>query len=196
MKNTTKKTLFYGFVAANIALLIYAYMRQNFLSPEMVKTFLNGDNFLISYLIYILLLIIRGLTLLPGTAFVIAGVYIFSVMQVFFAIQIAIFCYCLIIYNFSHRLHFKIPQKILDYEKRIKTKEIPIIFVLCFIPGISINVLIYFLSIIDIRLRNILIGIIAGTCITSPFYILLWKGAISIKFSDFFAPLFKIFADF
>ena len=191
MKHQTKKYLFYGFIVANIALLIYASIKQDFLDPEMVKVFLTGDNLLISYFIYILILIIRGLTLLPGTAFIIAGVYIFSIMQVFFAIQLAILCYCLIIYNFSHKLNFKIPQKILDYEQRVKSKEIPIIFGLCFIPGISINVLIYFLATIKIRLRNILIGVIAGTCITSPFYILIWKGAL--ESTDFFVYLKNLF---
>jgi uncharacterized membrane protein YdjX (TVP38/TMEM64 family) len=42
----------------------------------------------------------------------------------------------------------------LDYEDKIKTKEIPIIFALCFIPGISINILIYFLSIIGVKFKN------------------------------------------
>jgi hypothetical protein len=32
------------------------------------------------------------------------------------------------IYNFADKLNFKVPQKILDYEDKIKTKEIPIIF--------------------------------------------------------------------
>jgi hypothetical protein len=32
--------------------------------------------------------------------------------------------YCLIIYNFADKLNFKVPQKILDYEDKIKTKEI------------------------------------------------------------------------
>jgi hypothetical protein len=35
---------------------------------------------------------------------------------------------CFIIYNFADKLNFKVPQKILDYEDKIKTKEIPIIF--------------------------------------------------------------------
>jgi hypothetical protein len=47
----------------------------------------------------------------------------FSFTQVFFAIQIAIVGYCLIIYNFADKLNFKVPQKILDYEDKIKTKE-------------------------------------------------------------------------
>lgn len=153
-------------------------MQEDFLSPEMLKSFLVGENFWISYSIYIAILMVRGLTLLPGTAFIIAGAYLFSALEVFIAIQLAIVGYCFIIYNFAHRLNFKIPQKILDYEQKIKNKEIPIIFSLCFIPGISINVLIYFLSTIKIRLKNILIGVIAGTCITSPFYIYLWKGVI------------------
>ncbi|KAA0444661.1 MAG: hypothetical protein FXV79_02730 [Candidatus Thioglobus sp.] len=184
MKNISKKRLFYGFVIANIGLLFYAYAQEDFLSPVMIKSFLTGRHFLLTYAIFILILIVRGLTLIPGTAFIITGVYLFATWQVYLAIQIAIICYCLIIYNFAHKLNFKVPQKILDYEHKIKTKEIPIIFFLCFIPGISINVLIYFLTIINIKLRNILIGVLAGTCITSIIYISIWKGVI--KSADYF----------
>ena len=178
MKNINKKYLFYGFVLCNIALLIYAYFEEGFLDPKMIKSFLVGQYFLLSYIAYILILIVRGLTLIPGTAFIVAGVYLFPAWQVYLAIEIAISCYCLIIYNFAYRLNFKIPEKILRYEQKIKNKEIPIIFALCLVPGISINVLVYFLSITGIKLRNILIGIIAGTCISSFFYIYLWKGII------------------
>lgn len=191
MQNSTRKNLFYAFILVNIIGLIYIYTRGSFIDFEALKSFLTGKNFFISYLIYILILIIRGLTLTPGTAFLLVGIYLFSVWQVFLAIQIAIICYCLIIYNFSHKLNFKIPDKILSYEGRIKRKEIPIIFSLCFIPGISINVLVYFLSIIGIQLRKILIGVIAGTFITSPFYILLLKGAFVS--GDYFANLWGFF---
>ncbi len=142
----------------------------------MLKTLINTEYFLTSYIVYILILILRGLTLLPGTAFLLAGIYIFSFAQVFFAIQIAIVGYCFIIYNFAHKLNFKVPQKILDYEHKIKNKEIAIIFGLCFVPGMSINVLIYFLSITGIKLKSILIGVISGTSVTSMIYISIITG--------------------
>jgi len=176
MKSSHKKTLFYLFILFNIAILVYAYFKGNLLDVEALKTYLSEQNFVISYIAYILILIVRGLTLLPGTPFLLAGIYIFSIPQVFLAIQIAIVCYCIIIYRFSKSMNFKIPEKILSYEAKIKSKEIPIIFTLCFVPGISINVLIYFLSIINIKLKNILIGVIAGTSITSIVYIFIIKG--------------------
>lgn len=178
MLSKNKKLLFYAFVLINIAILIYIYAKGEMFDLEKLKFFLSGQNFLLSYLIYIAILIIRGLTLIPGTAFLLIGIYLFSVFEVFLAIQIAIICYCFIIYNFAHRLNFKVPPKILSYEQKIKSKEIPIIFALCFIPGISINVLIYFLSIININIKTTLIGIIAGTSITSIVYILIIKGII------------------
>ena len=176
MKNISKKYWFYGFIALNIVAVVYLYFSDYKIDPKMLKAFLTTEYFLVSYVTYILILIVRGLTLLPGTAFLLAGIYVFSFMQVYFAIQIAIISYCLIIYNFAHKLNFKVPQKILDYEHKIKTQEISIIFALCFIPGISINVLVYFLSIIDIKLKNILIGVVAGTSITSIIYISIITG--------------------
>jgi uncharacterized membrane protein YdjX (TVP38/TMEM64 family) len=105
----------------------------------------------------------------------------FEYEEVLFAIEIAIFSYAIIIYNFSHKLNFQIPEKILAYEAKIRNKEVPIIFLLCFVPGVSINILIYFLSTIGIKLKNILIGIIAGTMITSSLYI----AAIKYAFESF-----------
>ncbi len=183
MKNVNKKALFYLFVLFNIALLIYVYLKGDFLDFEALKAYLSEQNFFVSYLVFVAILIVRGLTLLPGTPFLLAGIYLFTIPQVFIAIQIAIICYCVIIYHFSKSMNFKIPEKILSYEEKIKTKEIPIIFSLCFIPGVSINVLVYFLSIINIKLKNILIGVLAGTSITSLIYISLIKGVFeSVNF--------------
>ncbi|CAC9545451.1 hypothetical protein [uncultured Gammaproteobacteria bacterium] len=176
MKNTNKKYLFYAFITANIVFIAYLYFTNSQFNPAMIKAVLTEQHFVVAYIGYILILIVRGLTLLPGTAFLLAGIYLFSFIQVFFAIQIAIISYCLIIYHFSHKLNFKVPEKILQFEQKIKNKEIPIIFSLCFLPGVSINVLIYFLSVINIKLKNILIGIISGTFITSAIYISIVTG--------------------
>ncbi len=184
MSNINKKFIFYLFILANLGLLTYAYSQEGFLSPKMIKSFLTHEYFLWSYIVYITVLITRGLTLIPGTAFVITGVYLFSIWQVYLALELAIVCYCLIIYNFANKINFNVPQKILDYEHKIKSKEISIIFALCFVPGISINVLIYFLTIIGIKFKNIIIGIVAGTSITSAFYIYLWKNLI--ESADYF----------
>ncbi len=188
MESINKKYLFYSFILLNVSLVVYFYLNRDNIDPAMLKDFLSGKNFLTSYLVYILILIIRGLTFLPGAIFLLAGIYLFSFIQVFFAIQIAIVSYCLIIYNFSHKLNFRVPEKILQFEQEIKSKETSIIFVLCFIPGISINILIYFLSVIDIKLKNILIGVIAGTSVTSIIYISIITGIFnsSYYFSSFF----------
>ncbi len=86
MQNINKKRWFYAFILANIGLLVYAYSQEDFLNPEMIKSFLTGQHFLLTYAIFILILIVRGLTLIPGTAFIITGVYLFSTWQVYLAI--------------------------------------------------------------------------------------------------------------
>lgn len=175
------RTAFYLFILINFSLLLYTYSVHGELNLDELKTYLNSQEFIVSYLLYISILIFRGMTLFPGTPFLLLGIYMFEYEEVLFAIEIAIFSYAIIIYNFSHKLNFKIPEKILAYEAKIKTKEIPIIFLLCFIPGVSINILIYFLSTMGIKLKNILIGIIAGTMITSSLYV----AAIKYAFESF-----------
>jgi len=175
------RNAFYLFILVNCSLLLYTYYVHGELNLDELKTYLNSQKFIIAYLLYISILIFRGLTFFPGTPFLLLGIYMFECEEVLLAIEIAIFSYAIIIYNFSHKLNFTIPKKILEYEAKIKTKEIPIIFLLCFVPGVSINILIYFLSTIGIKLKNILIGIIAGTMITSSLYI----AAIKYAFESF-----------
>ncbi|MDC0932804.1 hypothetical protein OAR97_03070 [Arcobacteraceae bacterium] len=175
------RTAFYLFILANFSFLLYIYSTHGELNLDELKTYLNSQNFVVAYLLYISILIFRGMTFFPGTPFLLLGIYMFEYEEVLFAIEIAIFSYAIIIYNFSHKLNFQIPEKILAYEAKIRNKEVPIIFLLCFVPGVSINILIYFLSTIGIKLKNILIGIIAGTMITSSLYI----AAIKYAFESF-----------
>ena len=175
------RTAFYVFILVNFSLLLYIYNVHGGLNLDELKSYLNSQNFIIAYLLYISILIFRGMTFFPGTPFLLLGIYMFEYEEVLLAIEIAIFSYAIIIYNFSHKLNFKVPKKILAYEAKIKDKEIPIIFLLCFVPGVSINILIYFLSTMGIKLKNILLGIIAGTMITSSLYIT----AIKYAFESF-----------
>jgi len=57
MKSINKKKLFYIFILLNIALLVYAYFKGNLLDIEMLKAYLSEQNFVVSYLIYIAILI-------------------------------------------------------------------------------------------------------------------------------------------
>ena len=170
------KRLFWGFLLLNIVLVGFYYQQTDVVDVTKLRLFLLEQHFVLAYIGFIAILVVRGLTLLPGAPFLLLGIYLFSILQVFVAIQIAIFCYCIIINTFTERLNFTIPQKILAYENKIKGHEIPIIFSLCFIPGISINILVYFLSIAKIPLSKILTGIMAGSSITSLIYISLIKG--------------------
>ena len=179
-----KKRFFYFFIFLNFLLIIWAIWQESLFSPEMIREFLITDYFVVSYLLYIFLLTLRGLTIIPGTPFIIAGVYLFEAWQVYFAIQLTVIFYSIIIFKFSHKLNFKIPKKISNYEEKIKQRQIPIIFSLCFIPGMPINVFIYFLSILKIKFKNIITGVFFSTAISTVFYIFLWKSLIETK--DYF----------
>ena len=84
---------------------------------------------------------------------------LFPTFYAVIAIEIAVQCYILIIHKYSEILDFKIPKKIMLYEKRVEKYGIPYIMLICLIPGMSMNVLAYFLSALKVPLKTQMIGI-------------------------------------
>ena len=187
-KSNLFRKLFYTFIALNILGLIYLkYTNSDILNVWMIKEnlyvikeFFTWVNLIFGLILYILILTIRWLTIFPWTPFLILWILIFPKLFVILSIEIAILLYTIIIYKYSDLLNFKIPAKILKFEKKIKRYEIISIFWLCFIPWISINLLAYFLSIIKVDLKYILIWLISWTIITTSIYIYIVGSAFDL----------------
>ena len=166
------RNLLYVFLLLNIAWLIYfSYIDHNFFDIEHIRNYLQWTNLYIAIIAYIILLTLRGLTLFPGTPLLVVGTLIFSKFWVILSVEIAILFYTLIIFRYSKILDFKIPEKLKNFKPKTKKYEILYIISLCFIPGMSMNWLAYFLTIQDINLKNILLWMWIWTIITTTLYI-------------------------
>ena len=160
MNKKIARNILYIFVVFNIAGLWYfSYTDHPQWNIEMIQHFLADQNMFIALVIYTIIMILRGLTLFPGTPLMFIAAILFPTLYAVIAIEIAVQCYILIIYKYNKILDFKIPKKIMLYEKRVEKYGIPYIMLICLIPGMSMNVLAYFLSALKIPLKTQMTGI-------------------------------------
>ncbi len=172
MTKKLARNILYIFLLINIAWLLYfSFTDHNFINIEHIRDYLQWPHLVIALLLYVFFLTLRWLTLFPGTPLLFAGVLIFPKLYVIVAVEIAIFLYTLIIYKYSKLLDFQIPKKLMDFKPKKERWQLLYIMSLCFIPGISMNGLAYYLSIQKIDLKNILLWMWLGTIITTTMYI-------------------------
>lgn len=172
MNKKLARNILYGFLILNIiALWYFSYSDHPIWNIDMIKEFLAGQNMFIALVIYTIIMILRGLTIFPGTPLMFIGAILFPTLYAVIAIEIAVQCYILIIHKYSKVLDFKIPDKIMLYEERVEKYGIPYIMLLCMIPGMSMNVLAYFLSVLKVPLKTQMIGIGLGSIISIFVYL-------------------------
>lgn len=180
MNQSLARNIFYVFILLNIMSLWYfSYTNHPILSIEGIRDFLAGQNLYIGLFFYTIIMIVRGLTIFPGTPLLILWAVIFPTIYAVIAIEIAVQCYIVIIHKYSQVLDFKIPQKILDYEVKIKKYGIVYIMWLCLIPGMSMNVLAYFLSVIKVPLKTKMIGIWMWSIVSIYVYLFIFETVFS-----------------
>jgi uncharacterized membrane protein YdjX (TVP38/TMEM64 family) len=179
MNKKLARNILYVVLIWNILWLIYfSYTDHNFIDIEHIRDYLQWSHLFIALIFYITLLTVRWLTLFPWTPLLVAGTLIFPKFWVIISVEIAILLYTLIIYKYSKILDFKIPDKLKKMKPKSKNFEILYIIGLCFIPGMSMNGLAYFLSVQQISLKNILIWMWIGTIMTTTLYIYAFSIAI------------------
>ncbi len=182
MNKKIARNILYIFIILNILMLWYfSYTDHPYLNIENIQKFLEGQNLYIWLLLYIIILILRGLTIFPGTPLLIIGAIVFPTIHAIIAIEIAVQCYVLIIHKYSVILDFKIPQKIMSYEKKIEKYWKPYIILICLFPGMSINILTYFLSILKVPLKTKMIGVWIGSIISIFIYLHIFKAIFHIS---------------
>ena len=176
MNKKLARQIFYFFIVGNIFTIWYfSYTNNSSFNIDTIKAFLEGQNLFIALFIYTLILTIRGLTLIPGTPLLVLGAILFPMFWALLAVQVAVQSYIFIIHKYSKLLDFKIPQKILDYEKKIEKHGVPFIIILCVIPWMSMNVMAYFLSSLKVPLSKQMIWIWIGSTVNLFLYLNVFK---------------------
>ncbi len=175
-KKKIARGILYVFVLLNIfAIWYFSYTNNSTFSIEKIKVFLVGTNLYLALIAYTLIMILRWLTLFPWTPLIVLWAIIFPFSYVMLSLIISVQCYIYLIHKYSEVLDFMIPKKIIDYKPKIEKHWVIYIVLLCLIPWMSMNILAYFLSMLQVSLRNKMIWIWIGSTISIVTYLFLFK---------------------
>ncbi|MBN1432107.1 MAG: TVP38/TMEM64 family protein [Methanomicrobiaceae archaeon] len=152
-----------------------------YLDPGLFDLSRLGDfakNFYIPALLaYFILLSLRGLTLLPSTPVLIAGILIFEPVTVFFVNIAGFLVSATLVYRYSGYLRLgeyfekKYPKEIAWIRNLFRKREIPVIAGWSVCPFTHTDLIIYVSASLKIKLRKCLAGVLIGESFINAFYI-------------------------
>jgi len=133
--------------------------------------------YLLALLVYFMILSIRGLTLLPSTPVLIAGILIFNPYHVFIVNIAGFLVSATLVYRYSGYLGIgdyfekKFPTEIARIQKLFQRREIPVIAGWSVCPFTHTDLIIYVSASLNIRLKKCLTGVLIGESLINAFYI-------------------------
>jgi uncharacterized membrane protein YdjX (TVP38/TMEM64 family) len=128
-------------------------------------------------LIYFLILSFRGLTLIPSTPLLLAGILTFEPAELFIVNMAGILVSSSIVYHFSSYLGFdtyfekKYSKQTRQLRRKLTDKELPIIIGWSFFPLVPTDLIVYVSSTFRINVFKCLLGILIGEGILNAIYI-------------------------
>jgi uncharacterized membrane protein YdjX (TVP38/TMEM64 family) len=163
-------------------LLVTGGIVTYFIFPEKLSlSFMkeNAKNHLFATLIiYYLILSFRGLTLIPSSPLLLAGLLVFDPLNLFIVNMAGIMTSSTIVYFFSKYLGFDIyfETKYSKYTQKIRAKlldkELPIIVGWSFFPLAPTDLIVYVGSTLRISVFRCLLGVFIGESLINAFYII------------------------
>lgn len=138
---------------------------------------LSKDYYYVALSIYFLLLSARGLTMVPSTPLLFAGVLIFDPLELFVVNMAGILSSSTIVYYFSKFLGFDsyFETKHGKYVRKIRQdltdKELPVIVGWSFFPLVPTDLIVYLGSSLKIPVLKCLLGVFVGESVLNAFYI-------------------------
>ncbi len=128
--------------------------------------------------IYLLLLSARGLTMIPSTPLLLAGILLFDPVELFIVNMVGILTSSTIVYYFSKYLGFaeyfetRYGKEVKKIRYWLKDKELPIIVGWSFFPFAPTDLIVYVGSTLGIHIFKCLLGVLVGESVLNAFYIL------------------------
>lgn len=162
-------------------LLITGGITAYFFFPDEINLLfleeLSNNYHYIALIIYFLLLSVRGLTMIPSTPLLLAGVLIFDPLELFFTNMAGILSSSVIVYYFSRYIGFdsyfetKYGRYVRKIKKNLTDKELPVIVGWSFFPLVPTDLIVYVGSSLRIPLLKCLLGVFVGESVLNVFYI-------------------------
>lgn len=169
-------TLYLWLALVSIGITTYTFFPEELSLLFMQETGKNNNSAVL--ILYYLIISLRGLTLIPSTPLLLAGVLIFDPKILFIVNISGILTSSTIVYYFSKYLGFdiyfetrysKYAQKI---RSKLKDKELPIIVGWSFFPLTPTDLIVYVGSTLRISIFKCLFGVLIGETVLTSFYII------------------------
>lgn len=162
-------------------LLVCVIMGSYLFNPELFQPAnlrqLFSENLFSAALIYLVLGTLRGLTLIPLTPMVLAGILVFPPVMLFIINAVAIVTSSTIVYYWGRYLGFdqyfaeKYPKQLDKLSDALQKKELLVTTLWSFFPLVPTDLICYASSVLRVRLWKCLVGVSIGENVICAAYI-------------------------
>ncbi len=151
-----------------------------FFNPNLIQNQLQhafGFSIYLGYAIYLILILIRGFTLIPVTYLIILGLLFFQPLPLYILTMLGVLVSSSSIYYFFEFLHLdklfehKYQKRISKVKSALQKNELPIIIGWSAAPFLATDIICYICGTLRINFTKFIIGIFIGEGITSGLYI-------------------------
>ena len=177
--NILKKIIYAIWVTIVITLMISFLIYPSSFTPEAVADFLYRYESQL-FIMYTLFTLLRGLFLIPSTAFVLAGIILFPeqpwavlvVSLIGIGIGATAVYYFSDLLGFSERLERKYPKKIERWHKRLNSPKATLIVIAwSFFPFVPTDLICYVAGIVKMPYRYLISGVMIGEIVLVSLYV-------------------------
>ena len=157
------------------SLSLFFFMPELF-EPQSIRQFFT-DNLFSGLLVYFIISTVRGVTLIPLTPIVLAGVLVFPPWPLFLVNQAGVYTSSAILYCMTRYMRFDnfffthYPQQVEKLILLLRKRELPVISLWGFAPFIPTDMIICICSVLRISVFKTLLGVSIGEGIICAVYI-------------------------
>lgn len=186
MIKINKKIIIYSWLAILGLFLVSYILFPETLRISNIASIVNG-HYALAIIAYLAILCIRGLLLIPPLPVALASSAFFSPFMVFLVNSFGIIISSFVVYRFSQFLSFdeyiesKYHHKIKKIRRKLRRKEVAIIFLWSFIPFFQTDLIVYLSATLKIPIWKCILAVFLGTTLIN---------AIFIYSLNFFLPMF------
>ena len=157
-------------------------------APERIRQFFSANLFA-GLAVYLLLASLRGLTLIPLTPLLLAGILVFPPWPLFWVNLAGIYISSALIYYLSAAFRFDkffathYPAQIARLTQLLNKRELPVITLWSFVPFTPTDLIVYVASVLRINVVKTLLGVSVGEAVVCAIYIFAGEAGLSALLS-------------
>ncbi|MCH8532617.1 MAG: VTT domain-containing protein [Saccharospirillum sp.] len=173
--------LWLGLITFSLSLYFF---RPDLFNPQHIRQFFT-ENLISGLFIYFVISTLRGLTLIPSTPILLAGILVFPPLPLWIVNQFAVYSSSAIVYylarhlGFDRYFHAHYPTQISRLSLLLKKAELTVISTWGFLPFVPSDLIVYVCSVLRVSVVKTLLGISIGEGVICAIYI--FGGAYSMN---------------